>query len=222
MKTCKRCKVTVRDNSSICPLCRAVLADSGSNASAGTYPHIAVGPHKYDMIKRIFLFISIISAVGSVVTNYLTYNGIMWSAITIAAIIYFWIIMTYSIKRNINIASQILLQLLCISVITVIMDNSVGYTGWSVNHVIPEIIILANISLLIIIFINRMYWHTYVLYQIVMAVTGLIPGVLFICGMIKELLPTVVATITSFLVLLITIIFADKSIKGELKRRFHF
>lgn len=222
MKTCKRCNINIRDNIDICPLCRTVLTDIDGTAAARTYPVIEVNPHKYNIIKRIFLFISVISGAGAVITNYLTYNGVMWSVLTIAAIIYFWILMTYSIKRNINIASQILLQLLCVSVLTVIIDNSIGYIGWSVNQVIPEIIILANISLLIIIFVNRMYWHTYILYQIVIAISGLIPGILYLCKLIKEPLPTIIATVTSFLVLLVTIIFGDKTIKSELKRRFHF
>jgi hypothetical protein len=130
--------------------------------------------------------------------------------------------MSYSIKRNRNIASQILVQVICTSILTVIMDNAIGYSGWSVNHVIPEIIILANVAVLILVFVNRMYWNTYVINQIVIAVCGLIPGVLFLCGLIKVPLPTIVATATSFIVLVVMIIFGDKTIKSELKRRFHF
>jgi len=222
MKTCKRCNVKVVDDSNICPLCRTVLTNIDNENSEKTYPTIEVSPHKYDIIKRLFMLISIVSAVVSIVTNYLTYNGVIWSAITIAAIIYFWVLMTYSIKRNRNIASQILVQVICASILTVIMDNSIGYIGWSVNYVIPEIIILANISLLIIITLNRMYWHTYILNQMVIATCGLIPGVLYICGVIKVPLPTIIATATSFLVLAVTMIFGDKTIGSELKRRFHF
>ncbi len=222
MKTCKRCKVNVQEDSNICPLCRAVLTNIGEKPQNKTYPTIEVDPYKYSIIKRIFIFVSILSAGGSIITNYFTYNGVIWSAITIAAIIYFWIIMTYSIRRNRNITSQVLVQVLCISILTVIMDYSIGYIGWSVNHVIPEIIILANISVLILAFVNRMYWHTYVLNQIVIAICGLVPGVLWLCGLIKILLPTLVATGTSVIVLIAMIIFGDKTIKSELIRRFHF
>ena len=180
MKTCKRCKVNVQDDSNICPLCRTVLTNIDGEVLDKTYPTIEVSAHKYNIIKRIFMFVSILSAVASVVTNYLTYNGVIWSAITIAAIIYFWVIMTYSIKRNRNIASQILVQVLCASILTVIMDNAIGYVGWSVNYVIPEIMILANVAVLILVFVNRMYWNTYVINQIVIAICGLIPGVLFL------------------------------------------
>lgn len=222
MKTCKRCKVNSYEDSNICPLCRTVLTNIDGEKQERTYPIIEVNPHKYDIVKRLFLFISIITAIGSVVTNYLTYNGVLWSLITIAAIIYLWVLMAYSIKRNRSIASQILIQVLCTSILTVIMDNSIGYIGWSVNHVIPEIMILANVSVLILVIVNRMYWHTYVLNQIVIAICGLIPGVLFLCGLIKVPLPTILATITSFTVLAITTIFGDKTIKSELRRRFHF
>jgi len=206
----------------MCPLCRTVLTDIDDETLDDAYPKIEVSVHKYNMIKRIFMFVSILSAVGSVVTNYLTYNGVIWSAITIAAIIYFWVILTYSIKRNRNIASQIFVQVLCASILTVIMDNAIGYVGWSVNHVIPEIMILANVAVLILVFVNRMYWHTYVLTQIIIAICGLIPGVLLLCGLIKVPLPTILATVTSIIVLIVMMIFGDKTIKSELKRRFHF
>jgi hypothetical protein len=222
MKTCKRCKVDIRESNNICPLCRTVLTGTDDSRSETAYPRIEVNPHKYDIIKRLFVFISIVSAAASVITNYLTYDGVIWSAITIAVIIYFWVIMTYSIKRNINPAAHILLHLLCVSAITVIMDNSIGYIGWSVNYVIPEIFVIANVAVLILAFVNRMYWHTYVLNQIVIAICGLIPGVLYICGVISVPLPTIIATATSFIVLIVMAIFGDKTIKSELKRRFHF
>jgi len=222
MKTCKRCKVYVQDDSNMCPLCRTVLTNIDGRIPNKAYPTIGVNAHKYSIIKRIFLFVSILSAAASVITNYVTYNGVIWSAITIAAIIYFWVVMTYSIKRNRNIASQILVQVICTSIFAVIMDNAIGYVGWSVNHVIPEIVILANIAVLILVFVNRMYWNTYVINQIVIAICGLIPGVLFLCGLIKVPLPTIIATATSIIVLVVMIIFGDKTVKSELKRRFHF
>lgn len=222
MKTCKRCKVNVIENTDICPLCRTVLTITSDENSNRSYPEIEVSSHKYNIIKRLFLFVSILSAVASIITNYLTYNGVLWSAITISAIVYLWVIMSYSIKRNRNIASYILVQVICVSILSVVMDNSIGYNGWSVNNVIPEIMILANVAVLVLVFINRMYWHTYVINQIVIAICGLIPGALWLCGLITVPIPTVIATVTSLLVLVIMIIFGDKTIKSELKRRFHF
>ncbi len=206
----------------ICPLCRTFLTDTGSGPTERVYPEIEVNLHKYNIIKRTFLFISVVVAATTAVTNYMTYTGVIWSAITISAIIYFWVIMAYSIRRNRNIASHILIQVVCISILSAIMDYATGYKGWSVNYVIPEIIMLANISVLILIIVNRMYWHTYVLNQIVIAVLGLIPGILYLCGLIEILIPTVVATAISFSVLVGMTIFGDKTIKSELKRRFHF
>ncbi|WP_110463124.1 DUF6320 domain-containing protein [Ruminiclostridium sufflavum] len=222
MKTCKRCRLSIGDETDICPLCRTVLTDMGGENPDTTYPEIEVNSHKYNIIKRLFLFVSILSAVVSTITNYMTYNGVMWSAITISAIIYFWVIIFYSIKRNRNITSHILVQVICVPILAVVMDNSVGYIGWSVNNVIPEIMILANVAVLVLVFVNRMYWHTYVLNQIVIAICGLIPGILLLCGVITAWIPAVIATATSFLVLVVMIVFGDKTIKSELKRRFHF
>jgi hypothetical protein len=222
MRICKSCKVKVESNNNICPLCKTVLTDYDEKVVENIYPTIKINIHKYNIITRLFLFLSILGAVVTVIINYATYNGLLWSVISIAFILYSWSIISNAIKNNINIVSKIFVQTICISALTIIIDNTIGYTGWSVNYVVPELIITANITALILIIINRMNWYNYVLYQIAIAILGFIPVILFFCGIIHEPWATTISVVVSFMVLCGTFIFSDKNVKSELKRRLHF
>jgi len=222
MKTCKRCNVKVLDNTNNCPLCRSVLTDYDGVTADNIYPAVDVNVRRYNIIARIFLFLSIVGGITAIVTNYLTYNGILWSILTVAAILYCWTAIIHSIKHHINVASKIFVQTIFASVFVVIIDFVMGYSGWAVNYVVPNLFSIANISVLIIIIVNRMDWHNYALYQVSIGVFGFIPIVLFLFGVIDRPLTTIIATVISVLTLLFAFIFGDKSVKSELKRRFHF
>ena len=103
-----------------------------------------------------------------------------------------------------------------------IIDFVIGYSGWAVNYVVPNLFSAANIAVLIIIIVNRVNWHDYVMYQMSIAFLGFIPIVLFVFGIIDKPLITIIATAISALTLLTAFIFGDKVVKSELKRRFHF
>lgn len=222
MKTCRRCNVKVLDNTNNCPLCKTVLSDFDGSTSESIYPGVDVNVRKYNLITRIFLFLSIVAGTAAVITNYATYNGILWSVPTVAAILYCWAAIIYSIKNHINVASKILLQAVFGSVLAVIIDFVIGYSGWAVNYVVPNLFSAANIAVLIIIIVNRVNWHDYVMYQMSIAFLGFIPIVLFVFGIIDKPLITIIATAISALTLLTAFIFGDKEVKSELKRRFHF
>lgn len=221
MKDCKSCKVKVFSNDNICPLCKTVLTGSGEE-SEKTYPTISTNKSKYNLIIRIYLFLSIIGIVVTAVVNYLRYNGFMWSIIPTAAILYFWSIINHAIKHNVNIVYKIFIQTLCISILAVVIDMVIGYTGWSVNYVVPGLTSAANVTVLILVIINRMNWNNYILYQIAIIALGFIPIILLLCGIIYALWYTVISVGISFVILCGTIIFSDKNVKGELKRRLHF
>lgn len=212
----------VVDNTNLCPLCHSVLTDFDGNQSENMYPVSDLTVRGYNILTRILIFASIVGGITSVIMNYITYNGIMWSVLTVAAILYFWAVIIHSFKHHANIAAKILVQAVCASIMLVIIDFVIGYDGWSVNYVVPNLFSLANLAVLIIIIVNHLDWHNYVMYQIGIALLGFIPIVLFFFGVIDKPLIAIISFIISFLSLLGTYIFGEKTVKSELKRRFHF
>lgn len=222
MKTCNRCQVQVLDDTKICPLCKSVLADDDGVKGESTYPDIEVNIRSFTIFKRIILFLSIVAGIVSILVNYFWYTGVLWSLITTAAIMYFWAAVIFAVKNHANLASKILVQAISASALLVVIDYVIGYTGWAVNYVVPNILSLANIATLIIIIVNRMDWHDYVIYQIMIGLLGFVPVILYAVGVIHYPIIPIICAGISLASLAGTFIFGEKTVKSELKRRFHF
>lgn len=222
MKNCKRCEVKVNENTYICPLCKTVLNDYDEKVIEDVYPIIGTNIHKYNILRRIFLYLFSIGSVIAIVINYATYNGILWSAIYIAAVLYLWSIITKALKRRSNLANNFFIQTILVSMLTIITDFAIGYKGWSFNYLIPGLFITANIAILIVVISNRTKWQEYVIYQIAAAALGFIPSILFFCKVIREEWITITSSTISFMILGGIFIFSNKNVRSEFKRRFHF
>ncbi|WP_343210544.1 DUF6320 domain-containing protein [Anaerolentibacter hominis] len=221
MKRCNHCHVLILDNTNVCPLCRNALEGMEGKEGYRSYPVIQENPHQYPFVIRIFLFLSIVQACVLVGVNYLTYSAVWWSLIPVGATLYFWITLYYSIQNNTNSAAKILVQTLCAQLLALLIDFSLGYTGWSVNYAIPSIFIVANLAMLVLMIVNFMNWQSYILFQIEYVVFSLIPIVLHLVGIITKPLLSFIGAGMSVLILLGTIVFGDRKAKEELKRRFH-
>ena len=82
--------------------------------------------------------------------NKLTTPKIPWAALANAGILYSWITVIYSIRKNVNIAGHVLMQTIAISLLTAYIDYELGFRGWSINVAIPIMIIIANVTMLIL------------------------------------------------------------------------
>lgn len=221
MKTCKRCQVKVSDDSCICPLCHTVLTDYDGVKTEMAYPDLFGRTKKYNLMTRILLFLSIVGGAAAIVVNYLTYDKVMWSVLTTAVILYYWSAIIHSIRHHVNVASKILVQAVGASILAVVTDYVLGFGRWSINYVVPSILTLAGLAVLIIILVNRVNFQTYFIYQFIIGVLGFVPFLLFVFGIVDKPLMSIIAIIGSIVSLIGTSIFGEKTVRSELKRRFH-
>lgn len=223
MKNCKHCDVIILDDSKTCPLCKGVLVEPEDTleATANGYPSVAFSADRFHLVNRIMLFISVIIIVASIAINYLFYDDLYWSLISIVVVLYSWTIVRHAIINSIHLANKIMVQSLSGAVIVACIDLVIGYRGWSVDYVIPQIAIAANLGIFILLIISKLDWKRYVLQQMGMAFFGLIPMILLLVGIVDHPLMTYVATGISVVILLFTVILGDKSVKNEMIRRFH-
>ena len=120
-----------------------------------------------------------------------------------------------------DLASKIFVQALSGSLFIFFMDRQTGFDGWSVNYIIPQILILANVSIFILMMINRMVLREFLFYQLAMTIIGFIPIFLIIGDVVTRPMASIVSIAISAVILLGTVIFGDKTVKSELIRRFH-
>ena len=86
-----------------------------------------INASKTDKVMKALLISSVVLSGILLLINKLTSNKISWSALSIAGIIYVWITVIYSIKKNTNIAGHVLIQTIAISCLTVFIDYQIGF-----------------------------------------------------------------------------------------------
>lgn len=175
------------------------------------------------LVIKIMAIVSLIIAGTCMIINACTSTRFLWSLIVIAGIAYTWVTVTYSIRRNINIASNVMIQLIAISILNVCLDYILGYTGWSINYSIPIIICVANVTIFILTIVSVHRYFKYALYQLIIFILSMIP--LFILLAFPDGIKLPIMTIISSSIALFTFVFSlilcGRSIIEELDRRLH-
>ena len=171
-----------------------------------------------EILLKIFLVTSIIIGIILIVINKLTTPNIPWAAFANCGIIYIWITVIYSVKRNTNIAGHVLLQMIIMSIIVLYIYDAIGFDGWSVTIAVPIILIVANVAMLILTMVSYRKYIRYALYQLAIVLITFISILLIIKN------PNVLGIIAigiSIVNLVISLILSYKDIKDEIIRKFH-
>ena len=85
-----RCKIDIVDDTQECPLCHGVLdgeSDSEDFVSV-TYPNVAEILKLPILVIRIVIFASVIVLAAAMIVNYITFDGVYWSAIVAVGLFY--------------------------------------------------------------------------------------------------------------------------------------
>ena len=221
MRECKKCRVEILDDSSICPLCNSVLEAAGKHPDCTGYPDVKAVSRKLSFIVHLYSFLAIITEAVLIIINYLYFEGVWWSAVSGISILYCFITLKYFLQKNRGYKTVIVAQAAGAVLLVIAADNIVGYRGWSVNYVLPGAIFLLNGTIVTLMIVNASNWQSYILMQILTAVASVVCMILWRLGVITKPLSALVALAASLCLLLGTLIFGDRKAKAELKRRFH-
>lgn len=222
MRQCKKCNLEILDKTAVCPLCKSVLEETKEpGGEAVGYPNVKKTVKRLNFIVRLYSFLAIVTETALVIINYLTYQGLWWSAITGISILYFYITLKYSIQKNAGYRSVIWIQVIGAVLLVIAVDNIVGYQGWSVNYALPGAVLLLDVTIMVLMLVNMVNWQSYLLMQICTVLVSAAGIVMWYFGIITRPLLSLIAAAVSACLLLATIIFGDRRAKAELKRRFH-
>ncbi|MEG0911213.1 MAG: DUF6320 domain-containing protein [Ruthenibacterium sp.] len=220
MKFCSACHVKIITPTQRCPLCGGpVTADSTVNRAV--YPAFQ-NKANYHFIKRLLLFLSIVLGATCVLVNYLTPIKFWWWTIAVTALVYAWIAVPHAMRRGGNAGGKILMQVVCATAAVILLDFETGYSGWSVSYVLPVIFCVGSVALVLVILCNRTNWAGYVLYQAIFAVFGFVPLILYFTGISSSLIAALIPSLLAFASIMAMLVFGDRSIKNEFRRRLRF
>lgn len=184
------------------------------------YPQ-KINAKKTDFIIKVAILISIIIGILLVLINRITTPDIRWAGYCNAGILYVWITVLYSLKKNVNIASHLFIQMLAISALCVYFDIRMGFQAWSINYAIPLIVIVTNITMLILSIASFRNYARYAFFQMLIVVLSLIPIFLVYENWVNDKAFSIFASCLSIFNLIMSLIFHFKDIKSELARQFH-
>lgn len=176
---------------------------------------------KSNLIVKIGVSISILVAILLIVINKLTSPHIPWAALANGGIVYLWIVLYYSIHKNINIAGHVLLHTVAISILTVYIDYELGFRGWSIDLAMPILIIISNITMLILTMVSYKKFIKYAIYQLIIVLFSMLPVLLITENMVQNKTLSMIASGISIFNLIISLILCTRDVKEAVIRKFH-
>jgi hypothetical protein len=231
MKYCDKCKIKINTNNKYCPLCQQVLEGENTKGLIEKYPeYVSVNRKIFPLTKKIIRFATILSIIILLVINLATLdeNPELWSLIPIGSIFYFWIVISFGVLSKENIAFRLVILTFLLIALLILIDeftyvaSEVNYLGrWSYDYLMPFLLASCNLAISIIILIKRIDYRDYIIYLLTIVFLSLAPIILVFLDVIVVNWPAMMAFGLAVFILLFIIFFFPKSIKDEIKKRFH-
>ncbi len=222
MSKCLHCGVEILDQTEVCPLCHCVVEADGEEEETEHYPDIRLKARKLELAGRIALFVAIVLGTLAVVLNYTRHDGVWWSAIVVGGLADLMLILFFIVENeHAGYRSKTLLLVACTAAYMVLIDYVFGFTHWSLDYAVPAALLVIDVMIVIVMFVNMRNWQSYLLFQIFMILCS---GVCVLCslaGIIRHPLMSYLAFGLSCAMFLAAFIIGGRRARNELKRRFH-
>ena len=231
MARCIRCKLNIRDNAVMCPLCNGVLVrgdDEYESVPEGehyisksmTYPDVSFSLRRITFAIKIAIFVAVLIEIAAVIVNYMTYRGVWWALIVGLGLTYGCFTLVYSFSTSRSLQNIINVQALVAMLIAVALDHVLGYQGWSIKFAIPICLMAVSVGVVVLMIINVESWQNYIMTQISAAVISVILAVLHLLKVFHSSQLIYIAVVVTLAILSGTILFGSRLVSDEIKRRF--
>lgn len=226
MNRCIQCGVHIIDDTEVCPLCRCVVEEDGQTEYAAKavsgYPDIRLLGKRMELVCRIWLFLSIAVGILCFIMNIAGDYKYWWSLAVIGGLAYSQLILFYIIENDrAGYRNKTVMAAAGGVAYGLLVDYLFGFQKWSLNYAVPGVILLLNVMILIVMFVNLRNWQSYLMFQIFMIACSGICILLCVGKVITNPIMSFIAMGVSCMVFLGTVIIGGRRASNELKRRFH-
>jgi len=221
MKRCDFCRIEINGAIEHCPLCFRSLKKT-EDICIREYPEYKkLDKTILSFRSKILLFVFISVSSISLLVNLMVWTGTPWFLYVVTSLFYIWILIHSTIAGRGSYGAKLILQLIGLSVLVVVIDLMTKRYNWSVNYVIPGVLILANLIITIRIISRKPKWRDYSVFLILLLLMGFIPLILCGFGIITVLWPAVASSLYAILTFLAFLIFSPRRFRRELNKIFH-
>ncbi len=219
MQRCDNCKVSLKGNYEVCPLCGGIL--DNKEKSEEVFPNLPTIFQEFNIFIRVIILVSIAAIIISFAINLIFTKDSRWSLIVAAGIACMWISLFIIIRKKNNIPKTIVWQVVLISILSVLWDWSMGWLGWSINFVIPIICFGAMVVMAIAAKILKIGVRDLIVYLFIDIIFGFIPIIFILTGILSVAFPSIICVATSAISLSALILFQGDNMKAELRKKMH-
>lgn len=220
MKQCPKCRVTIENNLLSCPLCGGSLKETNARFERD-YPNILARSTRRRFAMKVLLFILVIAGAVSVLVNTMNPSQALWSICVVASIIYLWVSVVCILRSSRNIGLMILIQILLLSGLCIVINYFAGPPRWSVDYVVPILIIVGTAVITVITLVRPMQLRDYLVYLVDLAVLGVISLLLIWLNIATVRWALVASAFYTIATLAGMFLFSDRRTRHEMKKRFH-
>ncbi len=220
MYYCEKCKVHVMGTHPYCPLCQGNLTGE-PNGSGDVFPDIPFARKPYWLLLRILVLVTVF-AVSVCAAVFFCLPGYRWASLSGAAgLASGWLTIGIAVKKRRDPVKAIFWQICMISFLAVAWEFGMGFSGWSLDFVLPVLYICTMAAIAVIAWFLYLQPQDYLLYLMLNILLGLVPLILLFFGMLRVIFPAVLCAVVSVVFLTALVLFEGTALKGELLRRLH-
>ena len=224
---CPHCQIEIACKTTLCPLCHVPFSNAEGDLDQAqklprAYPQKGRAPlFSTTMFDKVYLGIAAYLAVFALVIEYIVTTNLMWSFIVIAALLYIYISIRFTIQNFGYFSQKVVVQTIMLSAIAILGRNLFPRPLLVYEYVLPLLYMLSMIIISIFVVIKHKHPQKYLLNLLSIALLGMMPLVILgFTGSNFKLLSILTACLGG-IIIAATLIFSSKRIKQELIRLFH-
>ena len=225
MKTCPHCHITIGGSAAYCPLCQNRL--SGPD-EAPWWPRITPPVRRFSLLFKIVAFVLLAATMVVMAIDFLLvpephhHESLLMLVWVVAALL----VLRGLLRRRYNGPRQVFSLLLLVSGLLIFTDWYNGYTGYSLDIVIPILCSVTLVCNFIFAFWRSRFTQNALVYMLLNIGIGVLPYLLLLfrvgTGRIDaHSIPWVICLIISLVTCLGLIIFQGRKLRSELEKRLH-
>ena len=222
MKYCDKCRVKIIGSRTSCPLCQAPVTALDDDDQE-IFPLVPTIYHQYNLFFRGLIFASIVVGVIAIVLNILLPPGHYhsWAFFVLAGIGCFWLVLVVAVRKRANIMKNLLYQTVLFALLMALWDFLTGWRGWSVDFAIPILFFVSLTTMFILTKVLRSYLAEELVYLCINILLALVPIIFVLTGILKVRWPSIICAATAVIALAAILLFMDRTLRRELRRRLH-
>lgn len=222
MKYCNRCRVIIENDLKECPLCHQKTLKRNEIAEKDFPDQIEVKEDTNKRIMRILVFIYIALIGINSILNIIFSFKFIWAPYSIVILFYAYLLITAAIKSYKNIGTIVMINVYMLSIIGFILDMILGFSRWSINYLMPILILAGIIALVIFVILKPTNFLDYFIYMLIIALFGIILLVLLWANIVTVKTLSIITSFVSLMTIVGMFIFGDRKAKDEFVKRFHY